>query len=160
MCGGKVSQFETPRQLFKINGETLVERTIRLLKEFGITDIAISTNDNIDSFDFLDIPIIKLKNSYIFDTYNKFKGYWCDGFYETDEPVCYIMGDVYFSKAALKQIIDTETDDILFFGTDAPYPAGYPKRYQEPLAFKVVNQKKFIEACKLFRQLQDLGEAH
>ena len=34
--------FEVPRQLTKINGERLVERTIRLLKENGVNDILIT----------------------------------------------------------------------------------------------------------------------
>lgn len=34
MCGGNYKdKFETPKQLLKVNGEILVERTIRLLKE-------------------------------------------------------------------------------------------------------------------------------
>ena len=39
MCGGKYPKFEIPKQLLKVNGEVLVERTIRLLKENGITNI-------------------------------------------------------------------------------------------------------------------------
>lgn len=41
MCGGDYDEFETPKQLSIIKGETLVERTIRLLKQNGITDIYI-----------------------------------------------------------------------------------------------------------------------
>ena len=45
MCGGYYEHFETPKQLTEINGETLVGRTIRLLKENGITDIYISGSE-------------------------------------------------------------------------------------------------------------------
>ena len=37
MCGGKYSNFQTPKQLIEINGERLVDRTIRLLRERGIS---------------------------------------------------------------------------------------------------------------------------
>ena len=37
MCGGTYSEFEKHKALSVVNGETLVERTIRLLKENGIT---------------------------------------------------------------------------------------------------------------------------
>ena len=34
MCGGDYKdQFETPKPLLEVNGEKLVERTVRLLKE-------------------------------------------------------------------------------------------------------------------------------
>ena len=52
MCGGNYPKFEVPRQLLKVNGEVLIERTIRLLRENGITDIAISTNNK--AFDYLE----------------------------------------------------------------------------------------------------------
>lgn len=158
MCGGKYDAFKKQRPLIEINGEALVNRTIRLLKEFGINDVAISTSLENNSFDLLGVQVYKFKNSYHGLDYNKSTGYWCDAFYITDEPICYLMGDVYYSEAALKQIVETETNDILFFGTDAPYAKGYPKKYQEPLAFKVVNQNKFQKACNKFRNLQDLGQ--
>ena len=157
MCGGRYLSFTDFRPLIKVNGEPLVERTIRLLRQLGIDDIAVSTNEEIDLLDYLDVPVVKFKNSYAAKGYNNFTGYWCDAFYKTDEPVCYLMGDTYYSTDALKQIVETETDDILFFGTDVPFAQGYNKRYSEPLAFKVVNQKRFQEACDTFRALQDLG---
>ena len=45
MCGGIYKRWETPRQLIEVCGEPLIARTIRLLKETGISDIAISSNN-------------------------------------------------------------------------------------------------------------------
>ena len=42
MCGGTYPHFKEPRQLIRIHGEPIVARTIRLLREAGITDISIS----------------------------------------------------------------------------------------------------------------------
>ncbi len=61
MCGGVYDNFTTPKQLSVINGETLVERTIRLLKENGINDIYISSND--DRFSKY-APLLKHTNTY------------------------------------------------------------------------------------------------
>ena len=55
MCGGKYKDFETPKQLLKVNEEVIIERTIKLLKENGIKDIAISTNNL--AFDYLEYII-------------------------------------------------------------------------------------------------------
>ena len=62
MCGGNYNDWETPRQLSVICGETLVERTIRLLRENGITDIAVSSNN--PAFDYLDVPILHHNNEF------------------------------------------------------------------------------------------------
>ena len=71
MCGGNYPQFEKPKQLLEVNGEVLVERTIRLLKENGVEDILISTNS--DKFDYLGLPILKTKSSYISGSDNENK---------------------------------------------------------------------------------------
>ena len=60
MCGGKYNQYESPRHLIKIGGETVVDRTIRLLRENGVKDIAISTNDPV--FEQFGLPILKHEN--------------------------------------------------------------------------------------------------
>lgn len=157
MCGGKYKEIKEFRPLIKINGESLVERTIRLLKELDIKDIAVSTGLDVDLLDFLDVQVLKFKNTYNLTSFNNGTGYWCDAFYYTDEPVCYLMGDVFYSKAALKDIINTKVDRIGFFGTDRPFAPGYYKNYEEPLAFKVVDQNVLHEACNKFREYQDLG---
>ena len=109
MAGGKFDKFKTPRQLLKVNGEVLIERTIKLLKENGIADISISTNN--PGFDYLGVPILNHNNSYEVKS-GKIYGHWCDAFYPTNEPTCYIFGDVYFSKEAIKTIIETKTCSI------------------------------------------------
>ena len=158
MCGGDydnvISKF---RPLIKINNETLVERTIRLLRELNVDDIAVSTCLNIDLLDFLDVPVLKFQNTYKCISYDNYRGYWCDAFYYTDEPVCYLMGDVFYSKDALKNIVNTPVERIGFFGTDQPFAPGYFKRYEEPLAFKVNDQNLLHESCDKFRRYQDLG---
>ena len=45
MAGGKYKDFEKHKALSVIHGEVLIERTIRLLKENGINEWYISTND-------------------------------------------------------------------------------------------------------------------
>ena len=61
MCGGTYG--EKPKYLLMVRGECIVERTIRLLRECGAEDIAISTND--DRFEWLGVPILKHENDYI-----------------------------------------------------------------------------------------------
>lgn len=145
MCGGPRSG----KPLRKIFDETIVERTIRLLSENGVTDIAISTND--DRYQF-EVPILHHDNA---TTWDKF--YWLDGFYPMTDPVCYIFGDVFFSPRAIKTIVEKETDGIEFFASAPPYDDLYIKKWAEPFAFKVQDTEKFF---KCIRRCKALDSQH
>lgn len=153
MCGGTYEMWETPKQLLKINGEEIVARTVRLLKEQGIEDIAISSNN--DAFAGFGVPVLKHDNNFkVLSKDGKVtgvEGWWVDAFYPTDDPVTYLFGDVVYSPEAIRTIIETETDDIEFFGSAPPYSEKYIKPWQEPFAFKVVDTdhlKQAIQDCK------------
>lgn len=148
MCGGKYSKWETPRQFQRINGEQIIARTIRLLRDEGVDDIAISTTDS--RFKDFGVPILTHENG--FDVRpNGTSGYWVDAFYPTDEPACYMMGDVVFSPAAIKTIVHTETAGIMFFASRPPFPTEYVKSWAEPFAFKVVDQARFRDAIEFVK---------
>ena len=151
MCGGKYNAWETPRHLTKINGETIVERTMRLLRDCGITDIAISTNNPV--FGQFGVPLLQHANSYNANGYNDFTGYWCDAFYPTNNPACYIFGDVIFTPEAISKIVLTDTNDIEFFASAPPFDEKYHKFSAEPFALKVVNQAHLHQAIRLCKQL-------
>lgn len=155
MCGGDYGAWVTTRQLAMFNGEHLVERTIRLLRENGIEDISISSNN--EGFDQFGVPVLHHDNDYITTPHYSTSGIWCNAFYPTDVPTCYVFGDVFFSPAAIKTIVETETDDIAFFGSAPPFGKGYPKPWIEPFAFKVVNNQHLRQACEDVKRLRDLG---
>lgn len=151
MCGGVYPKFKTPKQLLRLqSGETIVGRTIRLLKENGITDIAISATDPV--FEGLGVPVLKHNNTYNHDG----TGFWVDGFYPMEEPVCYLFGDVVFSDHAIKKIIATQTDDIAFFASASPFDSHYIKGYCEPFGFKVENTFKFFGCIEIVKKLNEL----
>lgn len=156
MAGGKYKMWEMPKQLTKINGETLIGRTIRLLRENGVTDISISSNS--DAFNDMGVPVLRHRNDYYVRAYNDYDGYWCDCFYPTDMPTCYIFGDVYFSPEAIRKIVSTDTDDIMLFGSKAPFAKEYPKPYIEPFAFKVRDTVHLKEACRKVKELDRRGK--
>ena len=137
MCGGVYNEWETPRQLLKVNGEAIVDRTIRLLRENGVKFPFISTNDR--RFDAHGL-ILHHDNGYEAYGHGKNNGKWTDCFYPTDGPCCYLFGDVVFSPEAIKTIIETETDDIELFASAPPFSGDYIKPWAEPFALKVQNQ--------------------
>lgn len=157
MCGGKYKEFDTPKQLLKINNEVIVERTIRLLKEHGINDIAISTNN--PAFDYINVEKLRHQNSFEHEYKNEgAKGWWLDAFYPTNEPTCYIWGDVYFSEEAIKKIVETDTDDIELFGSAPPFAYNYIKEWVEPFALKVVNVDHLWKSIKRTKELALQGK--
>lgn len=155
MCGGDYRKWETPRHLTVINGEEIVARTIRLLQENGVEDIAISSNN--DVFEKFGVPVLRHENKYDVRGYNDFDGHWYNAFYPMEEPVCYVFGDVYFSPEAIKTIVETETTDIQFFASAPPFAKEYPKKWAEPFALKVYDTKRFKNALQSLRYFDNRG---
>ena len=162
MCGGVYPKFDKPKQLLKVNGEVLVERTIRLLKENGIEDIAICTNCN--DFDYLNLPILMQHNKYVAgseDENKKSECCWLNAYYPMEDPCCYLHGDVYFSEDAIKTIVNTEVKDTMFFCTFDWSDGEKDRRNykgREPFAYKVENQKVFRDAINDLMRMIDEGK--
>ena len=153
MCGGQYNGWETPRHMTVIHDEPVVARTIRLLKEAGVDDIAISTNDI--RFEQFGVPILFHENNFVGNAESG--GSWVEAFYPSSDPVCYLMGDVVFSPAAIKKIVKTKTDSIQFFASAPPFSFDYIKPYAEPFAFKVQDQVKFRAAIEYVKANEDTG---
>ena len=148
MCGSNHDTINgTPRQLVEIGGERIIDRTIRLLKKYGVKpyDIAITATD--PAFYSCGVEIIQ------YDSH----GPWHRCFLPSEEPACYMFGDVVYSDYAIKTIVETETDDIEFFASAPPFHPEYPKPWAEPFAFKVMNQEHFHEALRSVRDLLEAG---
>lgn len=156
MAGGSYEKWEMPKHLSMIHGEPLVARTIRLLRENGIEDIAISSNNPI--FEQFGVPVLHHENPYHLPKNNHAKTPWLDGFYPMTDPVCYIFGDVVFSPNAIKTIVETQTDSIEFFASAPPFAKNYCKEWAEPFAYKVVDTKRFFEAIEETKEYEKQGK--
>ena len=101
MCAGKGTRWGdykgVPKHLIEINGETLLGRTTRLLKENNIYNYIITTND------------IRYKQ-YGFTRPQSYNDCEVDRFEETDDKeICYLYGDVYYyaKESDTKKTMDT-----------------------------------------------------
>ena len=148
MCGGKYSTKTNP-SLLKVHGETLVERTIRLLRDNGVNDIAISSNS--DSFNEFGVEVLHHENYDLDD--ERFR--WLYAFYPMGLPVCYLYGDVVYSPDAIHTIVNKEVDDIEFFASAKPFDSQYKKSFEEPFAFKVVDTKRFFDCVQKTLDYED-----
>lgn len=156
MCGGDYKQWSSPKQLTLVNGEPIVARTIRLLKEHGVDDVAISSNNPV--FKQFGVPVLSHDNQWEVFGLDDVSGTWVNAFYPTNEPVCYLLGDVVFSITAIKKIIRTETNSIEFFASAPPFGYYYHKPHAEPFAFKVIDTKYFWECVEKVKRLEAAGK--
>ena len=154
MCGGNYDKWQTPRQLTKIKGEPLVARTIRLLRQNAVEDIAISSNSPL--FEQFGVEVLKHQNDFHVSEGCE-SGTWVNAFYPMTSPVCYLFGDVVYSPEAIRKIVETDTESVQFFASAKPFPLIYPKRWAEPFAFKVRDMAHFFESVEMVKKLDKLG---
>lgn len=151
MCGGVYENFEEHKALSKINGERLIERTTRLLKEYGY-DYYITGEDNFKEYG----KVLHHENSYKYSD-NKVSGYWVDAYYPTKEPTIYLHGDVYYTEEALKKILNLNPKVNTMIGNQYALNKER-KKVGEPFGWIVVNQEEFRKAIDECKRLQDEGK--
>ena len=113
-----------PKQFAPVNGEPIIKRTIRLLKERGITDIWVTVRHT-GQYGNLGV------REYINFEHNQ---YSIDRLYGARElsPAIYLYGDVYYTESAIDTIL-TDSNDFRFFGRRH---AGIIKNNREIYAIK------------------------
>ena len=156
MCGGQYQDFEIPKQLTVINGERLVDRTIRLLRESGVEQVYISSNDK--RFEDCDAPTLHHPNSYkVIDGVQE--GYWLDAFYPYLKPsdtVCFMFGDVYYTEDAIRTIVGLKCVKNTLFGTKDAKNKKH-ENWGEPFAYKVVDYAEFMRGVGIVKEMQEQG---
>lgn len=96
-----------PKHFVKIDGEVLIERTVRLLNEFDKdAEVIITSHDK-----RYEIP-----GSVRYEPLHNYLE--IDRFTEEliEDNICFLYGDTYYSDKALKLITSSSTNDLLFFG--------------------------------------------
>ena len=136
-----------------INGETLLDRTIRLLKENGIEEVYISATDPI----FNKYPnVLHHNNTYKYKD-GKQHGYWVDGYYPTNEPTIYLHGDVYYTSSTIRKILNLNPSVNTFIGNQFALNEAKAK-VGEPFGWIIVDTDKFHKAIEEIKRLQDEGK--
>lgn len=112
MADGKGTRWDNhlgiPKHLVEINGEPIISRTVRLLSELTTGEIIVTSHDKRYEF----------KGSRRYEPLNN--RLEIDRFTEEliEDDICFLYGDTYYTESALKTIISTETNDMIFFGNN------------------------------------------
>ena len=161
MCGGYYEHFKRPKALTVINGETLVHRTIRLLKGAGVPEQKIHISANEDRFLAFGVDILEHENTYRYEG-GELKGYWLDAFYPhfpEDTKVTYLYGDVVYTQNAINTIVNCEREGNILFGTGIAKNKLH-NNWGEPFAYKVDDYKAFMLGIKLVKLMYDNGKVN
>jgi len=115
LCAGKnVKYYGITRQLLKINGEEILGRMIRLIKEECNYEIFIITNN-----DIIENYIKSIRNNKIILFHPAAERYHMESLYSTKEEWVerniFLFGDVVFSKHAIKKILNSDNKLSFFF---------------------------------------------
>ena len=97
-----------PKHLVEINGEPIIGRTVRLLNEMmdGNCEVIITSHD--ERYEFEGSRRHEpLNNNLEIDRFTQEL---------IADNTCFLYGDTYYTEEALREILDTENEDVLFFG--------------------------------------------
>ena len=110
MADGKGTRWQNyndiPKHLIEIDGETLLGRTVRLLKEGDPEcEVIITSHDS-----RYEIPGARryepLNNNLEIDRFTEEL---------IEDDVCFLYGDTFYSEKAMNAILTTEPEDMMFF---------------------------------------------
>lgn len=113
MADGKGTRWNNyhniPKHLIEIDGETLLVRTVRLLRENDArADIVITSHD----------PRYEVPGARRYEPQNNHLE--IDRFTEEliADDVCFLYGDTFYSESVIQKIADTPAEKLLFFGNE------------------------------------------
>lgn len=98
-----------PKHLIEINGETLLQRTVRLIREVDFEANIIITSRDI-RYEVLGAMRYEPQNNIL--EIDRFTNELI-----TDD-ICFLYGDTIYKKDHIEQIVQQKTEEILFFGNN------------------------------------------
>jgi len=114
MADGKGTRWDNymgiPKHLAEVDGEPILGRTVRLLNEMteGNAEVIVTSHD--ERYEF--------KGSRRYEPLdNKLEIDRFTAELIADE-TCFLYGDTYYTEEALKSILDTDVEDLIFFGNN------------------------------------------
>lgn len=98
-----------PKHFVKVDGEILIERTVRQLKELAPdAEIIITSHDK----------RYEIEGSRRYEPKSNFMEIDRFTFELIEDDICFLYGDTYYSDKAMKLITSSKTNDLLFFGNN------------------------------------------
>ena len=112
----------TPKPLVDVNGTSILERQLILLKQNSVQDIVVITGPNYEKFDFDNITYLHDKTSHDHDQLGSLM---CAKDQMNDDVVI-IFGDIIFNELILQQILNSKSD--ITMSVDMNWKKSYQNR--------------------------------
>lgn len=113
MADGKGTRWnnhqDIPKHFIQFDGETLLARTVRLLKEKDPTcEVIITSHD----------PRYEVEGAVRYEPQNNVLE--IDRFTREliENDICFLYGDTYYSESSVELIVEHDVEDLLFFGNE------------------------------------------
>ena len=123
LAAGKGSRlhgfWDKPKGLIEINGETLIERSIRLLIESGIEQVIVVTGYKANFYEkvFKDNNRVTLVNNPVYASTQSTYSLMCAENFITSD-ILILDCDIIYNKDTLSQIINSHDDALLFLTSE------------------------------------------
>ncbi len=113
MADGKGSRWNNymgiPKHLIEIDGESLLARTVRLLHEMKKDDIEVIITSHDSRYEFEGATRYEpMHNTIELERFTEEL---------VQDDMCFLYGDTYYTEESIDIIMNTELDELLFFGT-------------------------------------------
>ena len=141
---GKLT-IDSPKPLIEVNGRSILERQVSLLKKSGITEILIITGPFPDKYNFKNLSYLNDKN---FKNHDQL-GSLCVATNEIHDDVLIIFADIIFDELILEQVCKNNSDVVIAVDMDWEK---YNARNQNPIgdADKVTIDNNIVK--RIFKQ--------
>jgi len=141
---GKLT-IDSPKPLIEVNGRSILERQVSLLKKSGITEILIITGPFPDKYNFKNLSYLNDKN---FKNHDQL-GSLCVATNEIHDDVLIIFADIIFDELILEQVCKNNSDVVIAVDMDWEK---YNARNQNPIgdADKVTIDNNTVK--RIFKQ--------
>ena len=143
MADGKGTRWDNymgiPKHLAEVDGEPILGRTVRLLNEMteGEAEVIVTSHD--ERYEFTGSRRHEpLDNKLEIDRFTAEL---------IEDDTCFLYGDTYYTEEALKTILGTKTDDMIFFGNT-----------KSIVAVKIKDSRLFKEHVKNVKDLYMAGK--
>lgn len=153
---------DKPKCMLKLyNGESILERQIRILSEFGIRDFIITTGpfeeqlhkvaQNFKNLNFVFIQNKEYKTTnYIFSIYNAREF--------LDDDILLLHGDLVFNKAIISKVLNSPIPSLCLYNEEAPLPKKDFKGKFKNNKLLEVSIDIFDDDCFAFQPLYKLSK--
>lgn len=127
-----------PKHLVEINGERIIERTIRLIRRYENNDEIIVTSHD-KRYEFEGAKRYEPQNNNL----------EIDRFTEEliEDDVCFLYGDTYYTESCIETIVTTQLDNTVFFGNE-----------KSIVGIKVKDGNEFKKHINIIKELYLNGE--